>query len=278
LAGLLGCASNEGPGQGDASAAPDPGGVAAAPGPRSRPAADPQSLADREAASPDSGYLTFLAALHDVQVMARSSGLVTARDVDEGSRVAAGQRLAQVEDDLQRLAVQEREAELATAQAAYERARRLHGEKMLSEQQLLEARSAHEMALARRDRARVEHERCAVRAPISGIVSQRRVQVGQTVKDGDLLFRVVDPETLRAELLLPEEELGRVRAGQPVTVFPRVGGAPVRARVTRTNPVVDAASGTFRVVVELDNRRVGWAPGISVRCRLEPLQAAGRER
>jgi membrane fusion protein (multidrug efflux system) len=218
---------------------------------------------------PDSGSVTFLAAAHDVEVFARSEGVVTVLDVEEGRRVRAGARLAQIEDEAQRFTLQEREAELHSAEAAFQRAQKLHADKMLSEQQFIEARSEYETARARRDRARLDLERCAVRAPFAGVVALRMVQPGQMVKEGALMFRVSDPDTLRAELLLPEEELGRVRVGQRVTLFPRVGGAPAEARVTRVNPVVDAASGTFRVVIDLDNRRAGLPPGISVRCRFE---------
>ncbi len=225
---------------------------------------------------PDSGYVTFLAAAHDVQVFARTEGMVTALDVEEGSRVAVRQRLAQIEDDAQRFALKESEAQLTSVQSSFERAQKLHAEGVLTEQQLLDARAAFEVAAARRDRAKLDWERCAIRSPIRGIVSLRRVQTGQTVHPGDLMFRVVDPDLLRAELLLPEEELGRVRRGQRVTLFAPSAGREAEARLTRVNPVVDAPSGTFRVVIDLDNRRAGLPPGITVRCRLEPARSAAR--
>src|SRR5262249_41609881 len=158
-----------------------------------------------------------------------------------------------------------------------DRAVKLHDTNVLADQQLTDARSAFDIARARRDRARLDVEHCAVRTPIRGVVSMRLVQVGQMVKEGDLLFRVCDPDTLRAELLLPEEWLDEVRAGQAVTLEPRIGGS-ARARVTRVNPMVAPASGTFRVIIDLDNRAVRFPSGISVRCRFDPIQSVQRRR
>lgn len=234
--------------------------------------------AGRAAADTDSAPVTFLAAAHDVQIFARVNGIITHLDVEEGSRLAAGGRLAQIEDDSQRLALQEREADLASASSTYDRAVKLHDTNVLADQQLTDARAAFEIARARRDRATLDLEHCAVRTPISGVVSMRVVQVGQMVKEGDLLFRVSDPDTLRAELLLPEEWLGDVRVGQAVTLEPRIGGRSARARVTRVNSMVDPASGTFRVIIDLDNRAVRLPSGISVRCRFDPMQSVQRRR
>src|SRR5262249_56084318 len=97
-----------------------------------------------------------------------------------------------------------------------DRAVKLHDTNVLADQQLTDARSAFDIARARRDRAKLDLEHCAVRTPIAGVVSMRVVQVGQMVKEGDLLFRVCDPDTLRAELLLPDEWLGHVPLGPPV--------------------------------------------------------------
>src|SRR5262249_49859570 len=124
----------------------------------------------RAQADTDSAPVTFLAAAHDVQIFARVNGIITHLDVEEGSRLAAGGRLAQIEDDSQRLALQEREADLASASAAYDRAVKLHDTNVLADQQLTDARSAFDIARARRDRAKLDLEHCAVRTPIAGVV------------------------------------------------------------------------------------------------------------
>ena len=214
---------------------------------------------------------TSLAPLHDVDVYARADGQVMALDVEEGRRVRVGDRLAQLDDREQRATLEEREAEVARTESAWHRAQQLHDQKLIADEASITAESDWRVAKAQRDHARLECDRCAVRAPIAGLVALRRVQIGQMVKDGDLLFRLGDPDTLRAELLLPESRLGTVRAGQAVRLVLANGGGSATARVTRVSPLVDAASGTFRVIIDLDNRRLKFPGGISARVEFQPL-------
>lgn len=271
LAALLcGCAGEDrGNGRATAAAAPAPAPAVAAPEAIPLP-----SGSVTPSATADAVFETALAPLHDVEVFARAGGEIVALDVDEGRRVPAGLRLAQIDDRERRATLAEREAIVARTEAAWQRAQKLHDQKLISEEQWIAARAEWQIAGSQRDRARLEFERCAVRSPIRGVVQERRVQIGQTVAEGDLLFRVGDPATLRAELLLPEARLGSVKAGQPVTITPAAGPTRV-ARITRVNPLVDPASGTFRVVIDLDNRDGALAGGVSARVSFAPPAPPG---
>lgn len=232
----------------------------------------PTVPASPDVASPDSdpSFETVLAPLHDVEVRARTAGQVMAVDVEEGERVAAGARLAQLEDREPRATLDECEAEVARRTAAWERAQKLHGQQVIADEQFITVRSEWQIAAARRDRAAAEWERCRIVAPFAGVVALRRVQVGQMIRENDLLFRISDPDRLRAELLLPESRLGTVRVGQAVRLIPAAGAGPVGARVTRVSSLVDPASGAFRVVIDVDNRNHRLPAGVSVRVAFEP--------
>jgi membrane fusion protein (multidrug efflux system) len=265
LAGLLaGCdlGTRDGDGSSAGAAPPDPQAGAA-------PAGALPGVPVSDSNATDPSLDTMLSPLHDVEIFARVEGEVTALFAEEGQRVRAGARLAQIDDRERRALLAERDAAAARAESAWGRAQRLRDEDVISEEQFIAARSEWEIARAQRDRASIEWQRCAVKAPFAGLVALRRVQAGQTVKVGDLLFRISDPDTLRAELLLPESRLGTVAAGQPVRLVPVGGGGAVRARVTRVNPLVDPASGTFRVVIDFDNRAAALHGGVSVRVVFE---------
>jgi membrane fusion protein (multidrug efflux system) len=259
-----GCESRTSPGDGaNADATP--------------PAAETGGDSSAAASTPeDPTFETALVPLHDVEIFARAEGPVVALDVEEGRRVVAGARLAQLDDRERRATRDMRKAEEERAEAAWQRAQQLRQQNVISDEQHIAARSEWQIARAQRDRAQAELERCAVTTPIRGLVEQRRVQMGQTVKEGDLLFRIGNPDTLRAELLLPEERLGTVRVGQPVLILTKAGGVTTRARVTRVNPLVDPASGTFRVVIDIDNRSGRLAGGVSARVVLDGVPATPR--
>jgi RND family efflux transporter MFP subunit len=263
-----GCAPRSRPGDG-ASADSSPTGAESA-------AVAAEDSLTPTALTTDPAFETALVPLHDVEIFARLDGEIVSLDVEEGRRVAPGDRLAQLDDRDRRATLDMREAEVARAESAWQRAQRLHDQDVISEEQFVASRSEWKIAQAQRDRARVEWERCAVRTPIRGLVEQRRVQLGQTVKDGDLLFRIGDPDWLRAELLLPEALLGTVRVGQRVRIVPAAGGQVTISRVTRVNPLVDPASGTFRVVIDLDNRSGRLHGGVSARVVFDSVPAAPR--
>lgn len=226
--------------------------------------------------SADPSFETYLAPLHDVEVFARVTGEVVSVAVEEGQRVAAGALLAQLDDRERRAALDEQEAHLARATSAWERAQKLHTQSLITDEAFAEAKADFEVTRAQRDRARIDWERCAVRAPFAGLVALRRAQLGQLVQPNDPMFRISNPDTLRAELLLPESKLGTVHRGQVVHLMPAEGVRMVTARITRVNPMVDSGSGTFRVVIDLDNRSARLRPGVSARVSLVAEPNPGR--
>jgi RND family efflux transporter MFP subunit len=262
---VAGCARESQESSGDsANAAP----IGAAPAAGAAVASSLDSLTGNAPAATDT-FETALAPLHDVEIISRLDGEVVGVFFDEGRRVAAGVCLAQFDDRERRATLEERKAEAARAESAWQRARRLYDQKLIAEEQYIVAQSDWQIAEAQRERAVIELERCAVRTPIAGIIELRRVQRGQMAREGDMLFRIGDPDTLRAELLLPEARLGTVRVGQRVTIFPAAGSSRRVARVTRVNPLVDAASGSFRVVIDIDNRSGALHGGVSARVVLD---------
>jgi RND family efflux transporter MFP subunit len=271
MCALAGCGSGPGAGAADTGPAASPAASAAAPE-AALPAPDPLP----HEAGADPTLETSLAPLHDVEVVARVAGEVVTLAAEEGDRVARGGALARIDDRERRATLDEREAALAARASAWERAQRLHEESVISEEQWIAVRSEWQVARAQRVRARLEWQRCTVRAPFAGVIALRKVQHGAMVKEGDVLFRVSDPDHLRAELLLPESRLGTIRPGQSVTLVPVAGGPPTAARVTRVNPLVDAASGTFRVTIDVDNREARLPAGVTVRVVLGARGSAGK--
>src|SRR3546814_7750697 len=75
-------------------------------------------------------------------------------------------------------------------------------------------------AQARLNQARVDLARTVIRAPVDGVIDQRRVAVGQRVQPGVPLMVVVPIESMYVDANFKEGQLTRVRPGQPVRVTP----------------------------------------------------------
>jgi RND family efflux transporter MFP subunit len=203
---------------------------------------------------------------HDASIYARSTGIIEAILVDLGTRVSAGQLLARRESTDQTIALdQARERHTdASRQVTRQRALKTAGvvTQADSERVELEFREA-ELALQKAQR---DHDLTRVIAPFGGVVTARAARIGRLVSPGDSLFRLTALAPVLAAVRVPEAPAFGIKIGAEAEVVgPR--GESAKARVIRASPVIDAASGTREVVLQL----VGGArlpPGSSVSVHL----------
>jgi RND family efflux transporter MFP subunit len=187
---------------------------------------------------------------HDAAIYARSSGIVESILVDLGSRVAVGQLLGSLENADQSIALAQARDRHADALVQADRQRALKTAGVVtqadSERVELDLRSAT-LALQKAQR---DYDLTRIVAPFGGVVTGRSSRIGRLVKDGDSLFHVTALSPVLASVRVPEASAFGVKLGAEADVLgPR--GEKARARVIRASPVIDPASGTREVVVQL---------------------------
>jgi RND family efflux transporter MFP subunit len=221
-------------------------------------------------------------------------GVVERVEVERGERVNKGQVLAVLRDSVERAALSvatlrarsDADIQAATASAEFnrkklERTRDLVNKKFVSQQALEQARAEAELAdqklvqvreqrdLARQERdvAAAQLEQRTIRSPIDGVVAERYVSPGERVDEKPLL-RIAKVDPLRVQLVVPVAMYSRVQMGGGASVSPEFPGAPVAtALVTMIDKVVDPASNTFRVHLQMPNQGGALPPGL--RCKAE---------
>jgi len=187
-----------------------------------------------------------------VTVHAESSGRVVELGVEEGDAVRAGQRLARIRADAQAAGLDRARANLDQAGRDLATIERLFARGVASREEYERAKLAYETAsIDVRDRRR-DVGNTVVTAPFAGTITERAVTEGAFVGVGQPLVTVTDFGSLVARVFLPEKELDRVALGQ----IAKVTGKAVRSRtgfgaVTRIAPIVDPATGTFKVTIAL---------------------------
>jgi len=214
-------------------------------------------------------FLTFLEPAVDAPVIVRSDGIVRTVLAHEGQRVQAGQSLAQLDSEEQKLEVDYVGALAEQAKAELDRAEKGAAGQFVSRQTLDAARAKAAATHADLGLAQLALERRTLRAPVAGVVWQVRAEPHRPVKTSDVLFRVTEPGRLRAELFLPAALRTRVHVGDAVT-FEAVSdaGAPAAAgHVKMVSPIIDPATARFRVELETTQAPEGLA-GSNVRVRL----------
>jgi RND family efflux transporter MFP subunit len=140
-------------------------------------------------------------------------------------------------------------------------------EKRQAEAMLVEAREARRVAELERDRAAANLELRTIVSPVSGIVVRRLIEPGEYA-DPPQILEVAEIDPLHVEVFVPLALVGRIELGSIATVLPEqpVGGSH-EARVTVVDRVVDAASGTFGVRLELPNPDLAIPAGLNCQVR-----------
>jgi RND family efflux transporter MFP subunit len=217
---------------------------------------------------------------HQLDLTAQRDGVVTKLLCDVSSRVKAGALMAQLDDrqigaNLEAARAKTRgidaeirdlKAEAEVVQADYGRAQRRWDLGLISEEELQHAKYKAESeqwdikrvieqrstALQEERSLELEFEKTRITAPFSGLVARRYVREGQNVAKGDRLFWITAEAPLMMRFTLPEKYFGRLHRGQKFEVTSvDLPGEKHSASVHEISPVIDPASGTFEVLVEL---------------------------
>jgi RND family efflux transporter MFP subunit len=209
-------------------------------------------------------------------IRAEVSGSVLRTEADEGARVQRGELLASLDDTAVRDAylsarsqVRSTESALELARRNADRAERLSNAGAIPDRDLESARldltnaeGALADAKARLASATKQLDDTRIRAPFSGVVSDRQADAGDVVQVGTALFTIVDPATLRLEAGVPAEQIGRLRVGAPVEF--QVAGITRQfiGKIAQINPVVDPRTRQIRIYVDIPNTDAQLAAGL----------------
>lgn len=210
-----------------------------------------------------------LEAVGESQVVAKTSGVALQVLVEEGQQVREGQALVRLDADRARLNLAQIEAQMRKLENNFARSEQLASQQLISAGEHDQLRYDLENARAAYRLAQLELSYTNVTAPISGVVASRSIKTGNFVQINTPILRIVDNSRLEATLNVPERQLSTLRAGQPVRMqVDALPGETFEGTVDRVAPVVDAGSGTFRVVVGFDGGQ-RLQPGMFGRIRID---------
>lgn len=207
------------------------------------------------------GSSTLMAEDH-VEVVSQATGVAIELFVEEGDSVQAQQVLVRLAFEELELAERAAHSDLEKLRVEFERAAKLSRESLISDEDYQRLRFDFERAEIEWRQRQLDLDYTGIAAPISGVVTERLVNVGQLVQKNESVFRLVDFDSLVAPVFIPEKYLGSLRVGQRAHVHPRgLGDALFAGRIIRVSPIIDSQSGTVKVTVGLDSRE-GLRPGM----------------
>ena len=183
---------------------------------------------------------------------------------------------------LVRLDTRQERAQLAAAESQrdlarlnLDRVRGLVGQGILAQAELDRASAEHEQAEARVGEIRATIDRKQIRAPFTGVLGLRQVDLGQYLNAGDPIVPLQALDPVHVTFSVPQQQLGQIRVGGEVQVTAEgLPGGPVPGRISAVDSVVDEATRNIQVEATLANPGARLRPGMFVQARV----VVGRDR
>lgn len=205
--------------------------------------------------------------LRSVGVNAQLSGALLSVSVEEGNSVREGQVLAKVDARELEAQVKSAEAALELAESAAKRSDELWRQRIITAPEYERDRAALASAQATLDQLRTRLGYAVIRSPISGVVTEKRLQAGDIVSPQTRLFSVADMSMLVSRVMVSELEVPLLRPGAVVDVsVDALSGARVPGRIRRIFPSADSATRLVPVEVALSGSALNQLrPGYTIR-------------
>lgn len=205
-----------------------------------------------------------------VTISAEVDGRVERIPLKKGSLVYAGNLLIQLNEDLLLPEFEGAEAQFKRDQIEYERVANLVKEKVSPPRDLDNATSQLAISKARLAEVRARLERTRILAPSAGLLNDLLVEEGEYVQAGTPLAELVDMDTVKVVVEVPERDIAYFTVGQKAEVFVEASGQEkaLIGTITFISKLADQQTRSTRMEITLDNKEGLFLSGQIVRAHL----------
>ncbi len=212
-------------------------------------------------------YLSILKSRHSAAINPQVEGQITRIFVKSGDRVKAGTPLLQIDPLKQEATVNSQEASRAAQEAnlryakvSLERAQKLFDAGVISKQELDNAQTGYDAALAQSmaideqvRQQKVELHYYGVSSPMNGMVGDIPVRIGDRVTVSTMLTTIDEPGALEAYVYVPAERAKNLKTGLPVRLLDSAGKSVSETRITFVSPQVETETQTVLAKATIEN-------------------------
>lgn len=208
-----------------------------------------------------------LVAVNGTDVTTEAAGVVSAIRFESGQSVSKGDILLQLDASTEQASLRALEASLRLAVTQRDRFRELYeGRRLVARADLDQRESEVEQLQAQAQEQRAVVARKTIRAPFTGQLGIRKVNLGQYLNPGDPIVSLQALDPIHLNFSLPEQRLGQVEVGQDVTItVDSQAGTAYTGTVSAIEPQVEANTRSFTVQATLANPDASLRPGTFAR-------------
>ncbi|HYU77443.1 MAG TPA: efflux RND transporter periplasmic adaptor subunit [Vicinamibacterales bacterium] len=206
-----------------------------------------------------------VAAVHGVTVSADLPGTVDRIAFESGMSVRAGDVLAVLDTRQERAQLAAADAQRDLAHVNFDRMQGLLNERVISQAEFDRATAESRQSDAHVGEIRAAIDRKTIRAPFSGILGLRQVNLGQYLSGGDPLVTLQSLNPIYVNFGVPQQSAGAMRAGRGVRITTGdLAGKELTGRVTAIDSVVDPTTRNIQIQATLANPEGRLRPGMFV--------------
>jgi len=201
-----------------------------------------------------------------VDVVAKTSGIVNNIVVEEGDYVKTEETLAELDPEELLLALSEAEIKKDNTERIYKRSLDNFKDNIISKEDFEDKKFQYESALIEFEKEQLEFKYATIKSPIDGVVINRNIEVGYNLEKNQVAFKIADFDPILAKIYVPEKELNKIEEGQSAKIISESSPEiEFMGNVKMISPVVDPESGTIKVTLEVLGLTAGvLMPGMFV--------------
>ena len=205
-----------------------------------------------------------LEAVQGVTITAELTGKVVAIPFEPGTQIKAGDLLVQQDVAFETAQLRSAEAGAALAKITLERSKKMLETKVVAESNYDNAEAQFKQAQAEADTIRATIAKKTIRAPFSGRLGIRMVNIGQIIKEGEAIVSLQALDPIFVNFFVPQQQLPQMRVGHTVrlTSDGLSKDQEISGTITAINPDVDASSRNIRVQATVANQDERLRPGM----------------
>lgn len=211
----------------------------------------------------------------DLELLAKISGEVIAVPVIEGDTVAKGQVIARIDPADYRIALDKAKASYRLAFANLKRRQHLFQKALIPKSELENAETGARTAKAEMENAQLQLSRCTVTAPMSGVIRRLDANVGLLLSIADPIARILEIDTVKAVIGIPESDVDTVRRIDEVQLtIQALNNLVVKGRKHVLAASPNNAARLYNLELAIPNPEGRLLPGMFVRAEIVKKVAA----
>ncbi len=210
-----------------------------------------------------------LRAVHGADLSTETAGIVSRINFENGAEVREGDLLVELDTEAEKATLRSAEAEADLARTVYDRTKTLRATNAIPQSELDAAASQLRKVTALVEQLRATISKKQLRAPFTGRLGIREVNLGQFMKNGDKIVSLQSLDPIFVDFLLPQQLISTLAAGQKILV--RTDAYPGRVfegQLTAINSEVDRVTRNIRLQGTLKNPDGALRPGMFARVEI----------